>query len=140
MVKRFRTEYLRCQTDLTCKGHDIATEWDTERAYASVASGQLVQPVSSALLFGLIRKKSTGPGLRIAKAIGMGILAAALSGVCVLFIYDHYPRPLYSTLDVSGAFVLGYYFIFPVFPLASALLGGLVCGLIDWKSLPERTA
>jgi|ERR1700674_2407436 len=80
------------------------------------------------------------PGVHVAKAIGLGILGAAMSGVCALLIYDHYPRPGYWTLDLSEVLIFAYYFVLPIFSFASALLGGLACGRIQWMDLPEHTA
>lgn len=139
-VGTFRNDYVRCQTDTTCKDRVIAREWDTKRGYAAVGWAQPLQPLFSALLFGLVRKRSTSRGVHVAKAIGLGILGAAMSGVCALLIYDHYPRPGYWTLDLSEVLIFAYYFVLPIFPLASALLGGFACGRIQWTDLPEQTA
>jgi hypothetical protein len=135
-VTTLRTDYIRCQADPTCKDRDTATEWDSRRAYVSVAFGQPIQAIGSALLLSLIERSKTRKG-HITKAIGIGVLMAASAGLCVLLIYSYYPRPYYWTLDFKEALVLGYYFIFPIFPLASALLGGFSCGLLHWKVLAQ---
>ena len=130
-VRMFRNDYLRCLHDPTCRGQDVASEWDRRRAWASIACAQFIQPIGSAILIGSLTSSRSWQS-HVGKAIGLGLVMVVISSVVGLLIYDHYPRPSYWS---QGNTVLEAYFIFPLFPLLSAILGGLVSGTLAWKWL-----
>jgi hypothetical protein len=138
VVLKLRADYLRCETDLPCTNHQFVKEWEPRRAYVSLAWGQVIQPLGSALLLGFLRK-SRHRAVHVLKAVGIGVVMAAVAGGAVMLIYLYYPRPVRWDFDLTGALVFGYYFILPILPLASALLGGIACGLMHWKMLSEKT-
>jgi hypothetical protein len=139
VVWKLRADYLRCQTDVPCTNRQFVKEWEPRHAYVSMAWGQVIQPLGSALLLGLVKKSRTR-GVHVLKAVGIGIVMAAVAGGAVMLLYLYYPRPVHWDMDLTGTLVFGYYFIFPIFPLASAVIGGIACGMIHWKLLLEKTA
>jgi hypothetical protein len=86
-------------------------------------------PIGSAILIGSLTRSRSWQS-HVGKAIGLGLVMVAISSVVGLLIYDHYPRPSYWS---QGNTALEAYFIFPLFPLLSAILGGLVSGTLWWR-------
>jgi hypothetical protein len=132
-VLLFRQSYIRCQRDASCRS-DTALLWDNWRAYVAVMCVQLIQPIASGLLvatvkFGKDRRR------HLAKAAGIGVALAVITSILGLTIYQHYPRPQYWSL---GNPLLEAYFIFPVFQVLSGVLGGVICGAFDWRSLMKQ--
>ena len=128
-VRTFRNAYVSCQHDPSCRGHDVAREWDTRRTYAAILWSQFAQPVGSALLLSLTRT-SRSRRRHLLKAVAFGLLGGALGGITGLLVYDYFPRPGYWS---AGNVLLEGYFVFPLFPILSAVAGGLSCGILDWK-------
>jgi len=128
-VAVFRNNYLQCQTDQACRENHKATLWDGKRAYSAIFWAQWIQPmVSWALLFAIT--KHSNRRRHLWKAVAIGLVAVAVTSIVGLFIYDHYPRPQYWSM---GDMLLEAYFVYPVFPILSAILGGIACGTVDWR-------
>ena len=81
-VRTFRNAYVSCQHDPSCRGHDVAREWDTRRTYAAILWSQFAQPVGSALLLSLTRT-SRSRRRHLFKAVAFGLLGGALGLVTV---------------------------------------------------------
>jgi hypothetical protein len=128
-VIMFHNRKVACQSDPACRIHDTATLWNTRRAYAAVMWSQFIQPMGSSLAVVLV-KPGKSRRSHIARAIGIGLVVMVVTCVLGLRIYDHYPRPRYWS---PGDTLLEAYFIFPVFPILSAVIGGAVFGAIDWR-------
>lgn len=103
--------------------------WDARRGLAGIVAVQIVQPLLSVALLTLLRPARTR-GSHAAKALLVGVVAGFAASLIGWFVYSSFPRPGYWSL---GNLFAEIFITVPVFQGASALIGGMVCGIMDFR-------
>jgi hypothetical protein len=135
VVHHIHTSYTDCVERINnCSFADTLSR---KIEYEAFFWGQCIQPVGSALLFGLLVKHSSSEGTHAGKAIGLGVLMIVVAGVCALLIVNFYPHPRgYPPSPGAAGLLIFFLYALPILQLASAILGGFFCAVLDWTKFP----
>ncbi|ABF42645.1 hypothetical protein Acid345_3644 [Candidatus Koribacter versatilis Ellin345] len=112
-----------------CANEGKAMIWDARRGFAAVITITLLQPIGSAFMLSALSPGETRAG-HLGKAVLVGALFVLVSSLVGWAVYSSYARPALWSL---GNIFVEIFVTVPILQGLSALIGGISCGMIDWK-------